>query len=185
MFSTNLYNTVINNEDQSRQCLGLDSNDRAPLPVDLKSISDDANNVCQNRTPPYVFYCTVRGNDQLWIFNNHTEVTDKFLFQPSNQIGQTINKTFNEAGLLYNITAVLILVSKDILSDNVSLPICSSVLMVTPLNKSNFEVLPHFMVSCQTHCQSSLNYSPTCQSTLYDTAAGMYYVASNLFACIY
>lgn len=139
-----------------------ENDDISLFPVDLGSTASNNEFFCPDQTPPYVFYCTIHGNDLFWIFNNQTVTA----YLPHDLVGRLTSLALDE----YNVTAILAHVTKRIEYNNI--PVCVSVLVVEFLNKSQSESVTPFTVSCHTHCQN--NGSEVCEEKHYQVAGILY-----------
>ena len=121
--------------------------------------------ICKDKPTLYTFSCTLYGDDLIWYFNRE-KVT---AFLPHDLVGHTFGMSYPPSAPVYNITAMLTLVSNETFS-RYNAPYCVSILTVQSFNESQTDapVMP-FNVSCRTHCEDE-RHTEVCQVKIYQVA---------------
>ena len=150
---------------ESDECLGLPIDDKAPSPVVLESTITNDNFICKDRPTLYTFSCTVYGSDLIWHFNRERVGG----FQSFDGIGARFSKSYPQAAPVYNVTAILVLVSNGTFS-RYDVPFCVSILTIQSFSESQTDapVIP-FNVSCHTFCNNE-NRTEVCRVKGYQVA---------------
>ena len=159
------HDTVLTDDYQADECLGLSIDIEAPSPVVLESTITNNDFICKDRPTLYTFSCTVYGSELVWHFNRERVGG----FQSFDTIGTRFSKPYPQEAPVYNVTAMLTLVSNETFSRyNVSF--CVSILTMQSFNESQTDapVIP-FNVSCQTFCKNE-NRTEVCRVKDYQVA---------------
>ena len=131
----------------------------------LESTIDNDDFICKNKPTLYTFSCTLYGADLTWYFNRKTVTS----FQEYDELGRTFSMPYPKSSPVYNITAMLTLISNETYS-RYNVPFCVSILTVQSFNESQTDapVIP-FNVSCLTHCETE-GHPEICQVKTYQVA---------------
>lgn len=161
-----LCTTVITSDYQAEECLNLQNSAiKAPPPVLLESTIAREDFICKDKPTLYAFSCTLYGDDLIWHFNR--EIVTVFL--PHDSVGRTVSISYPELEPVYNVTAMLTLVSNETFS-RYNVPFCVSILTVQSFNESQTDVpVVPFNVSCRTHCEDE-QHTEVCQVKAYQVA---------------
>ena len=168
LLSTKLCITAVITDDyQAEKCLNLqNSTTKAPPPVVLESTITNDDFICRDRPTLYTFSCTVYGSNLLWYFNRENVAG----FLSYDAVGRTFSITYPQSAPVYNVTAMLTLVSNKTFS-RYNVPFCVSILTIQSFNESQADapVIP-FNVSCLSFCGNDTHRTEVCQVKTYQVA---------------
>ena len=146
----------------------------------LESTISTGDFICKEKPTLYTFFCTAYGSNLVWHFNGENVAG----FLSNDAIGTTFSKSYPPSAPVYNITAILALVSNETFS-RYDVPFCVSILTIQSFNESQTDapVIP-FNVSCQTYCADK-HRTEVCQVKDYQVAGTHFVIVYRKWGGVY